>query len=375
GLGGQGGPGNVVGMGQGPQVAPMPGRGAIVVYENGVMGYNPNMGGFVPYENSQLGMGGGAGAGGSAGVGGGMMRGGYGGTGAPAGYRNPYENHFAELMILILNQYPPAMCLEVEAILHVEQSKFQDVLVFASKNHGNVLVLDGVIQCTEKDEFAYQEMIAHLPMNAHPCPKNILVIGGGDGGVLREIVKHSTVESVTLVDIDEAVPRVSKLYLPYMAVGFDHPKVKLIIGDGFQYLKENRGSYDVIITDSSDPVGPAETLFGEGFYSLMKGSLREGGIIATQGECQWLHLDLIKNVLDVSHKLFPVVEYAWASVPTYPCGNMGFVLCCNQPGRVLSRPCREFGKDVESKTLRYYNSKIHEAAFVLPQFTRKALGF
>ncbi|KAJ3218201.1 putrescine aminopropyltransferase [Dinochytrium kinnereticum] len=266
------------------------------------------------------------------------------------------------------------MTLQVEEILHVEKSLYQDVLVFRSKNHGHVLVLDGVIQATEHDEFAYQEMIAHLPLNAHPNPKNVLVIGGGDGGVLREVVKHDCVESVTLVEIDEAVPRVSKLFLPNMAVGFDHPKVKVHIGDGFAYLKENPGSYDVIITDSSDPVGPAESLFQESFYSLMRSSLKPGGIICTQGECQWLHLDLIKKVLDSSKKLYPVVEYAWASVPTYPCGNMGFILCCNQEGRVISRPCRRFTREEEASKLRYYNAEVHEAAFVLPQFSKKALG-
>ncbi|KAJ3104196.1 hypothetical protein HDU97_009451 [Phlyctochytrium planicorne] len=289
-----------------------------------------------------------------------------------------------------------AMTLQVEEILHTEKSLYQDVLVFKSKSHGNVLILDGVIQCTEKDEFSYQEMIAHLPLNAHPNPKNvgffqflnivvtavmtfdaapvILVIGGGDGGVLREVVKHECVESVTLVDIDEAVPRVSKLYLPYMAVGFNHPKVKLHIGDGFAYLKENPGSYDVIITDSSDPVGPAESLFQESFYSLMKSSLKEGGIICTQGECQWLHAELIKKVLDSSKKMYPVVEYAWASVPTYPCGNMGFILCCNQEGRIIRNPCRRFTKEFEAANLRYYNAEVHSAAFVLPQFTKNALG-
>ncbi|KAI9347360.1 Spermidine/spermine synthase [Obelidium mucronatum] len=265
-----------------------------------------------------------------------------------------------------------AMSLQVEEILHVEQSLFQDVLVFKSTNHGNVLVLDGVIQATEWDEFSYQEMIAHVPLMAHANPQNVLVIGGGDGGVLREIVKHPEVQSVTLVEIDEAVPRVSKLYLPHMASGFSHPKVKVVIGDGFQYLKDNVGAFDVIITDSSDPVGPADVLFGEGFYALMKKSLKDGGIICTQGECQWLHLPLVKQVLDTSRQMFPVVEYAWASVPTYPCGNMGFILCCNEAGRDLTKPLRSFNPDDE-KT-RYYSAEVHSSAFVLPVFTRRGLG-
>ncbi|KAJ3185337.1 hypothetical protein HDU85_001387 [Gaertneriomyces sp. JEL0708] len=264
---------------------------------------------------------------------------------------------------------------KVTEVLHHEKSKYQDVLVFQSANHGNVLVLDGVIQCTERDEFAYQEMIAHLPLNAHSNPKKVLVIGGGDGGVLREIVKHECVEEVVLVEIDEVVPKVSKKFLPAMAVGFQHPKVKVHIGDGFQYLKDNESSYDVIITDSSDPVGPAESLFGETFYDLMRRALLPGGIVCTQGECQWLHLSLIKTVLDNSRKMYPVVEYAWGSVPTYPCGQIGYILCCNEAGRDLKKPIRRFNRDFEAAKLKYYNAEVHEAAFVLPQFTRAHLGF
>ncbi|KAI9208866.1 Spermidine/spermine synthase [Polychytrium aggregatum] len=266
-----------------------------------------------------------------------------------------------------------AMTLQVKSILHVEKSLYQDVLVFESETYGNVLVLDGVIQATERDEFAYQEMIAHLPLNAHPNPKKVLVIGGGDGGVLREVVKHDSVEQVVLVEIDEAVVRASKAFLPNMAAGFHHPKVKVHIGDGFAYLKDNVQSYDVIITDSSDPVGPAESLFGETFYNLMRQSLLPGGIICIQGECQWLHLDLIKEVLDNSRKIYPTVEYAWCSIPTYPSGQIGFVLCCNEAGRDLKAPVRKFSPEFESTHLRYYNSDVHRAAFVLPNFAKIAL--
>ena len=127
-------------------------------------------------------------------------------------------------------------------------------------------------------------MIAHLAMNSHPNPKKILVIGGGDGGVLREVVKHSTVEEAVLCDIDEAVIRLSKKYLPGMSIGFQHPNVKTHIGDGFQFLKEKKNVFDVIITDSSDPNGPAETLFQKPYFELLHGALREGGVITTQGK-------------------------------------------------------------------------------------------
>ncbi|KAJ1678005.1 putrescine aminopropyltransferase, partial [Spiromyces aspiralis] len=221
---------------------------------------------------------------------------------APLTHPNIKNGWFRETAQLWPGQ---AMSLEVNEILHVEKSKYQDVLVFQSKTYGNVLVLDGVIQATERDEFSYQEMITHLPMMAHPNPKRVLVIGGGDGGVLREIIKHDCVEEAVLCDIDEAVIRVSQKYIPSMAIGFQHPKVKVHIGDGFQFLQDQVNSFDVIITDSSDPVGPAESLYQARYYELMKNALREGGIICTQGECQWLHLDIIKEVIDFARELFP----------------------------------------------------------------------
>ncbi|OAC97623.1 hypothetical protein MUCCIDRAFT_157599 [Mucor lusitanicus CBS 277.49] len=266
-----------------------------------------------------------------------------------------------------------AMSLKVEEILHVEKSKFQDVLVFQSANYGNVLVLDNVIQATERDEFSYQEMITHLAMNSHPCPKKVLVIGGGDGGVLREVVKHECVEEATLVDIDEAVPRVSKKYLPNMAIGFEHPKVKVHIGDGFEFLKDKANQYDVIITDSSDPDGPAESLFGPDFFQLLKNALTEKGVFSTQGECMWLHLPLIRKVKDFCKDLYPQVEYAYTSIPTYPSGQIGHIMCSKDPNANLREPLRKFSPEQEDKLCRYYNSEVHKAAFVLPQFAKKAL--
>lgn len=175
------------------------------------------------------------------------------------------------------------MTLRVDKVLHHEKSKYQDVLIFKSTDFGNVLVLDNVIQATERDEFSYQEMITHLALNSHPNPKKVLVIGGGDGGVLREIVKHDCVEEAILCDIDEAVVRLSKQYLPGMAIGFEHPKSTVHIGDGFKFLDDYKNEFDVIITDSSDPDGPAQALFEKSYFQLLHDALREGGVITTQG--------------------------------------------------------------------------------------------
>lgn len=211
-------------------------------------------------------------------------------------------------------------------------------------------------------------MIAHIPLASHPNPQNVLVIGGGDGGVVREVLKHPSVQKVVLCDIDEAVVRVSKLYLPHMSTLLSSPKVQVVIGDGFKFLAENTSSYDVIITDSSDPVGPAESLFQKPYFQLLHDALTPGGSISTQGECLWLHLPLIKELREMTSKLFPVAEYAYTTIPTYPSGQIGFIVCSKDQGRNLKVPLRK----VEGT--RYYNEDIHKAAFVLPEFGRAQLS-
>ncbi|EGG12323.1 uncharacterized protein MELLADRAFT_28197, partial [Melampsora larici-populina 98AG31] len=261
-----------------------------------------------------------------------------------------------------------ATSLQVKKVLHVDKSKFQDVLLFESVAHGNVLVLDGAIQCVEIDEFSYQEMIAHIPLNSHPNPEHFLVIGGGDGGVLREVLKHPSVKTAVLCDIDEAFPRVSKDYLPHMAVGVNDPRVTLFIRDGFQALRDQVGKFDVIITDSSDPnEGPAQTLFGMPYFQFMKNALRPNGSISTQGECIWLPLPLIHSLIKGPKDLFPQVDYAYTSISTYPSGTIGFVVCSLDKDRNLKKPLRQV------RNTRYYNKRVDEAAFVLPEFARATI--
>lgn len=267
-----------------------------------------------------------------------------------------------------------AMSLQTEDVLFHEKSKFQDVMVIKTKSYGNVLVLDGVIQCTPRDEFSYQEMITHLPVNSHPDPQNVLVIGGGDGGVVRELTKHPAVKNVTMCEIDQMVVDVSKKYLPYMSSGFSSPKLTLHIGDGFDFMGKHQGQFDVIITDSSDPVGPASSLFQKEYYQLMKKALKPGGIVCTQGECLWLHLELIKEMQDFCSELYPVVDYGYCTIPTYPSGQIGFCLCSLNPDTNFREPVRGLSEEeVDNLQLRYYNSDVHKAAFVLPQFAKKVL--
>jgi len=270
---------------------------------------------------------------------------------------------FSEMSTLWPGQ---AMSIEVEKVLYEGKSEYQDVVVFKSKSYGNVLVLDGVIQVTERDEFAYQEMLSHLPLASHPNPKQVLVIGGGDGGVLREIIKHKTVEQVTICEIDKMVIETSKKFLPDLAVGFNDPRVNVFIGDGYAYMKSKPGVFDVIIVDSSDPVGPAETLYQLEFYQYMKAALRPGGIICTQAECMWLHIPIIKDLIKMSKSLFTHVEYAYTMIPTYPSGQIGFLLGS------LGDSCKTPKRKLEAET-KYYTPEIHSASFVLPNFAKKEL--
>ncbi|CAB3405616.1 unnamed protein product [Caenorhabditis bovis] len=267
-----------------------------------------------------------------------------------------------------------AFSLQVKKVLFHEKSKYQDVLVFESVSHGNVLVLDGVIQVTERDEFSYQEMLAHLPLFAHPNPKKVLIIGGGDGGILREVLKHKQVEKVTMCEIDEMVIEVSKKYLLGMSCSFSDPKLDLYCGDGFEFLKNHTNEYDVIITDSSDPVGPAESLFSKSYYELLHDALNSDGILSSQGESCWLHLNLIKHLIANNRQIFPNVRYAQSIVSTYPSGCMGYLICAKNNNRDVSVPTRQLTRDeVKSLNLRFYNSDVHRAAFVLPEFVRAAL--
>lgn len=264
-----------------------------------------------------------------------------------------------------------AMSLEVKEVLYHGRSKFQDVLVFESTNNGRVLVLDGVIQVTERDEFAYQEMMAHIPLYAHPNPEKVLVIGGGDGGILREIAKHPGVKEIYICELDGDVIEYSKKYLPTLAVGYDDPRVKVHVMDGAVFMDQNQDNFDVIITDSSDPIGPASVLFETPFYNAMHRSLRDGGIVCTQGESIWLHLDIIKPLIDSIKQTYTSVEYAYTTIPTYPSGQIGFIIATKNRGS-----CKKPEKsptDEQQDNLKYYSADIHQASFVLPHFAKKAI--
>lgn len=271
------------------------------------------------------------------------------------------------------------MTIEVEEILFQGKSDYQEVTVFKSKNMGNVLALDGIIQLTEMDEMAYQEPIVHIPMFAHPNPKRVLCVGGGDGGVIREIVKHEGVEEVVICEIDQMVIDNARKYFPKISYAYDHPKVKLFCGDAFKYIKEHENAFDVIISDTSDPNGgPADVLFKYPFYEDLYKALRPGGKVSTQGECFWKDMELITTLMkDVKDNVkFESVEYATTQIPTYPLGQIGFILCSKpldeaNPNKEFTM--RKMAKPVpDNMDLCFYDAEMHDAAFALPVFVKKA---
>jgi spermine synthase len=282
----------------------------------------------------------------------------------------------------ISDEYFPgqAFMLKVDEILYAQKSEFQDILVFKSTNFGNVLVLDGIIQVTERDEFAYQEMIAHVPLFAHPNPKKVLVIGGGDGGVLREIVKHDCVESATLVEIDDMVIQLSKKYLKNMSKSYENEKVKVILQDGFKFLKDCENinedeKYDVIITDSSDPDGPAEAFFQADYFKLLYNALRKDGIVISMAsENIWLNINNLKKLKNACETVFPIVKSCYCTIPTYTSGQISLMCCGKNKDIDITKPNRRVTHDEETNFFKYYNSDIHKASFILPTWADRLLN-
>ncbi|XP_019185169.1 PREDICTED: spermidine synthase 1-like [Ipomoea nil] len=299
------------------------------------------------------------------------------GAAAAGGVSTIYRGWFSEISPLWPGE---ANCLKMEEIIFQQKSKYQDILVFKSGTYGNVLVLDGVIQVTERDECAYQEMIAHLPLCSISNPKKVLVIGGGDGGVLREVSRYSSVQQIDICEIDEMVIDVGKKFFPRLAIGYEDHRVRVHVGDGVEFLKGvPSGTYDAIIVDSSDPIGPAEELFKRPFFELVAKALRPGGVVSTQAESFWLHLDIIEGIAANCRQIFKgSVNYAWTSIPTYPSGMIGFMLCSTEgPPVDFRHPVHSFDEggshDTAKEPLRYYNKEIHSAAFCLPSFAKKVL--
>jgi spermidine synthase len=254
--------------------------------------------------------------------------------------------------------------IQYKELLDSVQSQFQKIDVYDTVPFGKMLVHDDVIMVTEFDEAHYHEMIVHVALNVHANPRQVLVIGGGDGGTLREVLKHKQVQTAHLCEIDGQVIEICKKHFPNLSCSFDDPRVEVFLEDGAEFVKKRENFYDVIIVDSSDPIGPAQVLFQEQFFKNMSNALTHDGIVITQSESFQYHRHIIKNIVAANKKIFPHYFYYYSMVPTYPSGVIGFSFCSKK-----YHPIEDFnpGKANALTGLKYYNKEIHKAAFVLPQ--------
>lgn len=258
---------------------------------------------------------------------------------------------------------------KITQTLHTEQTEFQDLAMIDTVEFGRMLVLDGCVMTTIRDEFVYHEMIAHVALSAHPNPKRVLVVGGGDGGVLREIIKHSTIEKAVLAEIDGRVIAVSKQFLPEIACALDDPRVDVRVIDGIAHVQENPDTYDVIIVDSTDPIGPAVGLFAREFYQSIAKALKPDGIFVAQTESPFFNAELIRRVQEDVSSIFKTTRLYLASIPTYPSGLWSFTIGSKQYDPTVIADQARTG----SLQTKYYTPELHQSAFVLPRFVEKLL--
>ena len=263
--------------------------------------------------------------------------------------------------------------IQIDKQLHSEQTEFQRIDIFESKEFGRMMVLDGYVMLTEKDEFIYHEMIVHVPMAVHPNPKRVLIIGGGDGGTARELLRYKNVESVDLVEIDERVVDISRKYLPQTACSFDDERLHCYFEDGLKFIRHCDNEYDLIIVDSTDPFGPGEGLFTKEFYGNCYKALKEDGIMVNQHESPFYDADA--TAMQRAHKRivesFPISRVYQAHIPTYPSGHwlFGFASKKYHPLKDL----KETTWNMYSIPCKYYTTTLHKGAFYLPAYVEEML--
>lgn len=264
-----------------------------------------------------------------------------------------------------------AVCqkFRIDKLYFESKTDHQHLMIFHNAQLGRVMTLDGVVQTTEADEFVYHEMMTHVPLLAHGSAERVLIIGGGDGGILREVARHP-VTHITQVEIDRAVVDMAIEYLPKHSAGaYDDPRLNLVIADGMDFIRKTDEQFDVIIVDSTDPIGPGEVLFSNDFYGLAKARLQHGGIIVTQNGVPFFQPDELKTTYSRLRNHFQDFGFYCGAIPTYYGGFMTFGWGTdNVDLRSLSEDelRRRFAD--ANLSCRYYNAAIHKAAFALPQF-------
>jgi len=260
------------------------------------------------------------------------------------------------------------IAIQIGKRIYRGRSKYQEIEVFDSYKFGRILALDKIIQLSEGDEFIYHEMLTHLPMISHPNPKKVLIVGGGDGGVLREALRHP-VKEVYLVDIDKKVIEVSKKYLQFVSKGaFNDKRAKIFIEDGIKFVKKYRDFFDVIIIDSTDPAGPSVPLFSKKFYKDCFKALTKEGVISIQTMCFFNYFPIIKRTYKKLTPFFPSVKLYQADIPCFHCGEYCFTLASKKIdlGKIDLNYLKKRFKKIKGK-LKYYSPEIHQSSMVLPK--------
>lgn len=253
--------------------------------------------------------------------------------------------------------------MKINRTMAHERTDFQELAMIETEEYGNMLVLDGMVMTTVRDEFVYHEMVAHPALFTHPNPEYVLVVGGGDGGVIREVLKHPKVKKAVLVEIDGKVIEYSKQYLPSIAGKLDDPRVEVIVNDGYMHIHDHNSTYDVIMVDSTEPVGPAVNLFTKGFYQGIHDALKPDGIFVAQTDNPWFKADLIQSVNRDVKEVFPIVRVYCANIPTYPSGLWTFTM-----GSKEHDPLQVDESAIAELDTKYYSPRLHKAAFALPKF-------
>lgn len=265
------------------------------------------------------------------------------------------------------------LSIQVDEQIYSSQSEFQRIDIFESPEFGRFLTLDGYMMLTEKDEFVYHEMMVHVPMAVHPNVKKVLVIGGGDGGTIRELSRYTTIEEIDLVEIDEEVVEACKKYLPQTACGFQDSRVKCYYDDGLKFVRKYENTYDLILVDSTDPFGPGEGLFTKEFYGNCYKALKEDGIMVNQHESPFYKEDAY--AMQRAHKRivesFPISKVYQAHIPTYPSGHWLFGFASKKYHPINHQRVEEW-KSLGLKT-KYYNEQLHKGAFALPNYVEEML--
>lgn len=262
--------------------------------------------------------------------------------------------------------------IRVKSQLYHAQSPFQRIDIFDSLEFGRFFTLDGLMMVTEKDEFIYHDMIVHTPMAANPDIKRVLVIGGGDGGTVRELCRYETVERIDMVEIDEMVVTACREYLPFTACSLDDKRVRLFFEDGLKFIRSRKDAYDLIIVDSTDPFGPGEGLFTKEFYGNCWTALRADGILVNQHESPYYdhYAKSMRRAHARIREFFPICRVYQAHIPTYPSGHwlFGFASKTHDPLRFDAETWERRGI-----ATRYYNTALHTASFMLPNYVKELL--